>query len=93
MRVVLAAYLLFGGALGLLWNRAELGRVPLRRLAPSFCAFVVAWPLLAAGTVAVAAVWTRIWRKTHERDHPAAPPQNRAASPRIGEDAPNPHPL
>jgi hypothetical protein len=90
--VELAAYLLIGGMLGFLWNRAELGRAPLRRILPSFAAFLVAWPALALGMIAIAGFWTRVWRKAHADEHPPAPDRHAPAAPSFAE-GPKPHPL
>ncbi|MGH7087355.1 MAG: hypothetical protein ACREFQ_00465 [Stellaceae bacterium] len=92
MRLDLAAYLLIGATMGLLWNRAELGRAPVRRLVPSFCVFLAAWPVLAIGMIVIAGIWTRIWRKTHEADHPPAP-KLRPEAPAFTGNSPEPHPL
>ena len=79
MAIAVLLYLLVGAALGWAWNRAEIGRVGFRRVAPSLAAFVVAWPGLAACAIVVAAIWTRIWRRAHDADTRAAPPRDRSA--------------
>jgi hypothetical protein len=73
MAVAVLLYIFVGAALAWAWNRAELRRVGLRRVAPSAAAFILAWPALVACVVAIAAVWTRIWRRTHDTSAPAAP--------------------
>jgi hypothetical protein len=79
MAVAVLLYLAVGTALGWAWNRAEFGRVGFRRIAPSFCAFIVLWPGLVAYAIAIAALWTRIWRRAHDTDAPAAASRDRAA--------------
>jgi hypothetical protein len=88
--IALAAYLVIGGTLGFFWNRSELNRSPVRRLAPSFCAFLLAWPALVAGALVVAAVWTRVWRRAHNGDRPAQP---RTRFDAVFAKSPAPHPL
>lgn len=92
MRYDLAAYLLIGALAGFLWNRSELGRTSLKRLVPGYCAFLFLWPLLILGAVAVAAVWTKVWRKTHAEDHPIEP-DRRAELPAFAKETAEPHPL
>ena len=70
MAVGMLVYLLVGIALGWAWNRAEFGRVGFRRIAPSLCGFILAWPCLVAYAIVVAAVWSRIWKRGHRDDAP-----------------------
>lgn len=79
MAVAVLLYLVVGAALGLAWNRAEIGRAGFRHVAPSLAAFVIAWPGLAACAIVVAAIWTRIWRRAHDTDIPAEPSRDRPA--------------
>ena len=79
MAVAILLYLAVGAALGWAWNRAEFGRIGFRRTAPSIGAFILAWPCLAACAVALAAIWTRIWRRAHDKDASATTSRDRPA--------------
>jgi hypothetical protein len=68
MATFFLVYVLIGAALGCLWNRAEFGRSSWRRTAPSYAASLLAWPGLVAVAIAVAAIWTRLWRRAHAAD-------------------------
>jgi len=81
MATLFIVYVLIGAALGCLWNRAEFGRASWRRSAPSYAAALLAWPALLAVAIAVAAIWTLIWRRAHASDAKIVETRPPAAAP------------
>ncbi len=66
--VFLGLYFLIGMLLGWAWNRVEFARFGLGGTLASFASFVVAWPLIALSTIAVAAIWSHEFDDTGRND-------------------------
>jgi len=85
MVVLVALYLLIGLALGLAWNRAEIGRASPASVGSAVIPFLLLWPVLAGFHILVVAYWSWVWRQSHvaaARGAAGPPPLRPGAVPR-----------